>query len=76
MDAFVEGSLRMGTFLIIGYCIFILFILFLVIKAAVSKGIDSSMEIKMLKYEIRDLKEQLKTVQQDEQTTNIINKKI
>lgn len=65
----------MDAILIIGYSIFVLFLFFLIIKAAVSKGIDSSMEIKMLKYEIRDLKMQLRSEQQNEQNHHIINKK-
>ncbi|NKE07358.1 hypothetical protein [Mesobacillus selenatarsenatis] len=57
------------------YGIIFLFIFYLIIKTAVTKGIDDSKVIKELKREIKELKKQKSEVQNREETTHIINKK-
>jgi hypothetical protein len=49
---------------------------FLIIKKAVSEGIDSSKEIKLLKKEIIALKKQLKMESQSDQENCLFNKKV
>lgn len=57
------------------YGIILLFIFYLIIKTAVTKGIDDSKVIKELKREIKELKKQKSEVQNREESTHIINKK-
>lgn len=53
-----------------------LFLFYLIIKAAVSKGIDDSKSINEMKNEIKELKRYLKSeVLIKEKTNNIINRK-
>ena len=57
------------------YGIIFLFIFYLIIKIAVTKGIDDSRVIKELKIEIRELKKQKFEEQDREESTHIINRK-
>ena len=66
----------MESFIIIGYSLLFLFAVFLIIKKAVSEGIDSSKEIKLLKKEIIALKKQLKMESQSDQENCLFNKKV
>ncbi len=66
----------MDAVLLISYSLLFLFVLFLIIKKAVSEGIDSSKEIKLLKKEIIELKTQLKVERKSEQGNHLINKKV
>ena len=66
----------MESFIIIGYSLLFLFAVFLIIKKAVSEGIDSSKEIKLLKKERIALKKQLKMESQSDQENCLFNKKV
>lgn len=57
------------------YGIIFLFIFYLIIKTAVTKGIDESRVIKELKEEIKELKEQKPEKQIEEEFRHIINRK-
>lgn len=57
------------------YGIIFLFILYLIIKTAVTKGIDDSRVIKELKNEIKELKKQKAEEKNSEEFKHIINRK-
>ncbi|WP_226675006.1 hypothetical protein [Mesobacillus jeotgali] len=56
------------------YGIIFLFIFYLIIKTAVTKGIDDSGVIKELKQEIKELKKQKLKEQNREESRHIINR--
>lgn len=57
------------------YGIIFLFIFYLIIKTAVTKGIDDSRVIQELKKEIKELKKQKSEEQNEEESKHIINRK-
>jgi hypothetical protein len=57
------------------YSLIFLFVLYLIIKTAVTKGIDDSRVIKELKKEIKELKKQQPEKQIDEESRHLINRK-
>jgi uncharacterized membrane protein (DUF106 family) len=57
------------------YGLIFLFIFYLIIKTAVTKGIDDSRVIKELKKEIKELKKQMSEEQNREESKHIINRK-
>ncbi|WP_102262514.1 hypothetical protein [Mesobacillus jeotgali] len=57
------------------YIVIFLFILYLIIKTAVTKGIDESRVIKELKKEIKELKEKKPEKQIEEESPHVINRK-
>lgn len=57
------------------YGLIFLFIFYLVIKTAVTKGIDDSRVIKELKKEIKELKKQISEENDREEYKHIINRK-
>ena len=58
------------------YGIIFLFIFYLIIKTAVTKGIDESRVIKELKNEIKELKKHRLEEKYSEESKSIINKKV
>ncbi|MBT2682168.1 hypothetical protein [Bacillus sp. ISL-37] len=57
------------------YVLIFLFIFYFIIKTAVTKGIDDSRAIKVLKKEIKQLKRQMSEEQNGEESEHIINTK-
>ncbi|MBM7661108.1 hypothetical protein JOC85_001880 [Bacillus mesophilus] len=58
------------------YGLIFLFIFYLIIKTAVTKGIDDSRVIKELKKEIKELKKQMSVEQNREESKHIINRNV
>ncbi len=53
-----------------------LFVFYLIIKTAVTKGIDDSKSIRELKKEIKELKKQIEEEKNSEESKRIINRKV
>ena len=70
-------SLRGVKMELVFMSLFCLFVLYFIIKTAVSKGIDDSRSIKEMKNEIRELKKQVKSNERnEEEVKHIINRKV